>query len=87
MALMGARYGGHAVMVCLARDPEMWRCGINAVGVTSLDLLTNGSWSDTAQWDGHEHFFDVHLGDAAAGAARGSRPRRPSAKRRASSAR
>ena len=67
---MGASYGGYAVMMGLARDPELWRCCINVVGVTSPDLLTGARWSDTAQWDGHEHFFAVHVGDAATEKAR-----------------
>jgi dipeptidyl aminopeptidase/acylaminoacyl peptidase len=66
LAIAGASYGGYAVMMGLARDPDFWRCGVNWVGVTDLELLTQATWSDTAQWDGAEHFFDVHLGDVKA---------------------
>ena len=69
-AIMGGSYGGYAVMTGLVRDPTLWRCGINIVGVTDLELLMNASWSDTAQWGGHEHFFKVHIGDPKADGAR-----------------
>lgn len=64
LVIAGASYGGYAVMMGLARDPDFWCCGVNWVGVTDLELLTRATWSDTAQWDGAEHFFAVHLGDA-----------------------
>ena len=42
---MGASYGGYAAMMGLARDPGMYRCGVNLLGVTDLpSLLAKGSW-------------------------------------------
>lgn len=65
MAIMGASYGGYATMMGLARDPELWRCGINYVGVTDLTLLTTATWSDTNQlWKNASSWFDIHVGDA-----------------------
>lgn len=69
-AIMGGSYGGYAVMMGLVRDPDVWRCGINIVGVTDLNLLMEATWSDTAQWDGQEHFFATHIGDPKADAER-----------------
>ena len=46
--IMGASYGGYAVMMGLARDPDRFRCGINYVGVTDIDLMFDVTWSDTA---------------------------------------
>jgi dipeptidyl aminopeptidase/acylaminoacyl peptidase len=46
VCIMGASYGGYAVMMGLARDPDVWRCGINFVGVTDLTLLTDITWAD-----------------------------------------
>jgi dipeptidyl aminopeptidase/acylaminoacyl peptidase len=44
--IMGASYGGYAVMMGLARDPGRWRCGINIVGVTDINLMYDVAWSD-----------------------------------------
>jgi dipeptidyl aminopeptidase/acylaminoacyl peptidase len=66
MANKGASYGGYAAMMGLARDPELWRCGINYVGVTDLTLLTTATWSDTNQlFKNASSWFDIHVGDAA----------------------
>ncbi len=37
VCIMGASYGGYAVMMGLARDPDRFRCGINYVGVTDIE--------------------------------------------------
>ena len=37
----GASYGGYATMMGLAQNPELFKCGINYVGVTDLPLLLN----------------------------------------------
>ena len=34
--IVGASYGGYAAMWGLARDPDLWRCGISISGVASL---------------------------------------------------
>ncbi|MFX7922683.1 prolyl oligopeptidase family serine peptidase, partial [Acinetobacter baumannii] len=39
IAIMGASYGGYATLMGLARDPELYRCGVAWVAVTDLDLL------------------------------------------------
>jgi dipeptidyl aminopeptidase/acylaminoacyl peptidase len=66
MAIMGASYGGYAAMIGLARDPDLWRCGINYVGVTDLTLLTTATWSDTNQYfKNASSWYDIHVGDAA----------------------
>lgn len=39
VAIYGASYGGYAAMAGLAFTPELYRCGINYVGVTDIALL------------------------------------------------
>lgn len=39
IAIYGASYGGYACMAGLAFTPELYRCGINYVGVTDIALL------------------------------------------------
>lgn len=44
--IMGGSYGGYAVMIGLARDPSRWKCGVNYVGVTDINLMFEVTWSD-----------------------------------------
>lgn len=39
ICIFGASYGGYAALMGLATTPELFRCGINYVGVTDLPLL------------------------------------------------
>ncbi|WP_036172862.1 S9 family peptidase [Massilia sp. 9096] len=41
----GASYGGYATLMGLIRDPDLYKCGIDWVGVTDIELLYNGHWS------------------------------------------
>jgi dipeptidyl aminopeptidase/acylaminoacyl peptidase len=51
VCIMGASYGGYAVMMGLARDPDRFRCGINYVGVTDINLMFDVTWSDMFDTD------------------------------------
>ncbi|MFG6440283.1 alpha/beta hydrolase family protein [Roseateles sp. LKC17W] len=42
--IAGASYGGYATLMGLAKDPELYRCGIAWVAVSDLELMVNGSW-------------------------------------------
>ncbi len=68
--IMGASYGGYAVMMGLARDPERWRCGINYVGVTDINLMFDVTWSDTAGTDSLRYAARELIGDPDNDAAR-----------------
>jgi dipeptidyl aminopeptidase/acylaminoacyl peptidase len=51
IAIAGASYGGYATMMGLAKEPDLYRAGINWVGVTDIDLMYSISWSDfTREW-------------------------------------
>ena len=39
IGIYGASYGGYATMAGLCFTPELYRCGINYVGVTDIDLI------------------------------------------------
>jgi dipeptidyl aminopeptidase/acylaminoacyl peptidase len=39
ICVFGASYGGYAAMMGLALTPELFRCGVNYVGVTDIPLL------------------------------------------------
>ena len=48
IAIAGGSYGGYAAMMGLVREPELFKAGINFVGVTDIELLYSIGWSDTA---------------------------------------
>ena len=48
ICIYGASYGGYATMMGLAKTPELFKCGINYVGVTDLNLFATATWSDFA---------------------------------------
>lgn len=43
--IMGASYGGYSTLIGLARDPDLWRCGVAWVAVADLGMLVRGSWT------------------------------------------
>ncbi|NVD99804.1 S9 family peptidase [Massilia sp. BJB1822] len=45
ICIAGASYGGYATLMGLARNPELFKCGINWVGVTDIQLMYTGHWS------------------------------------------
>jgi len=61
--IMGGSYGGYAVMMGLARNPDRWRCGINFVGVTDINLMFDLSWSDLAYSDFIRYTAKETIGD------------------------
>lgn len=46
MCVAGASYGGYATLMALAREPELFKCGVAWVAVTDIDLLFTASWTD-----------------------------------------
>ena len=63
VAIYGASYGGYATMMGLAKTPDLYRCGINYVGVTDLPLLMTATWSDTSRGDYQEYLAPLEIGD------------------------
>jgi dipeptidyl aminopeptidase/acylaminoacyl peptidase len=45
ICIAGASYGGYATLMGLMRDPDLYRCGVDWVGVTDIQLLYDGHWS------------------------------------------
>ncbi len=44
ICIAGASYGGYAALMGLINDPDLYKCAINWVGVTDINLLYNGHW-------------------------------------------
>ncbi|MBC3886500.1 S9 family peptidase [Undibacterium griseum] len=46
VCIIGASYGGYATMYGLIKDPDLYKCGVNWVGVTDVKMLFTVTWSD-----------------------------------------
>lgn len=46
ICIAGASYGGYATLMGLVRNPELFRCGVEWVGVTDPMLMFSVDWSD-----------------------------------------
>ena len=46
-----ASYGGYASMMGLIKDPDLFKCGINWLGVTDIDLMYSAWFSDMTDDD------------------------------------
>ena len=49
ICIAGASYGGYATLMGLAKHPDLFRCGVEWVGVTDLNLLYNLRFTNTSQ--------------------------------------
>ncbi len=48
VCIMGASYGGYATMYGLIKDPDLYKCGVNFLGVTDIGLFFSVTWSDVS---------------------------------------
>ena len=46
ICIAGASYGGYATMMGLVNDPDLYKCGVNWVGVADMEMMYTVSWSD-----------------------------------------
>jgi dipeptidyl aminopeptidase/acylaminoacyl peptidase len=63
VCIYGGSYGGYATMMGLAKTPEIYKCGINYVGVTDLPLMLTATWSDFAYSDYIKYAAKRLMGD------------------------
>ncbi len=49
VCIVGASYGGYATMYGLIKDPDLYQCGVNIVGVTDVKMLFTVAWSDMSE--------------------------------------
>ena len=48
ICIAGASYGGYAALMGLAREPDLFRCGVSWVGVTDIEQLFTHNWTDVS---------------------------------------
>jgi dipeptidyl aminopeptidase/acylaminoacyl peptidase len=46
--IMGGSYGGYAALMGLAKDPDLYRCGVDIAGVSDIRLMFSIGYSDFA---------------------------------------
>lgn len=59
ICIMGASYGGYASMMGLVKDPDLYRCGVNLMGLTNLFYYV----SDWSKYKVFEYSLKETLGD------------------------
>ena len=71
ICIAGASYGGYATLMGLIRDPALYKCGIDWIGVTDIDLLYSGDWrGDSDLPDAYKRYgMPTLVGDPAKDAA------------------
>jgi dipeptidyl aminopeptidase/acylaminoacyl peptidase len=63
VCIMGGSYGGYATMMGLVKDPDLYRCGINMVGVTDLPMFIDETHSDRNYVPRYsDHFYENQVG-------------------------
>ena len=60
--IAGASYGGYATLMGLVKDPDLYKCGINWVGVTDIEMMYTVHWSDFSSVY-KRHGMPVMVGD------------------------
>lgn len=60
ICIYGASYGGYATMAGLTFTPDLYKCGINYVGVTDVGLLFE---SMPKHWEPQKELMKVQIGD------------------------
>jgi dipeptidyl aminopeptidase/acylaminoacyl peptidase len=68
ICIAGASYGGYAALMGLVRDADLYRCGINWVGVTDPQLLFSSVWGDI-RGEAKKYSLNRLIGDPEADAA------------------
>ena len=65
ICIAGASYGGYAALMGLIREPGLFRCGIDWLGVTDINLMYDGHWSFTSDLpEAYKHYgMPTLLGD------------------------
>lgn len=61
VAIYGGSYGGYAALAGVTFTPELYRCAVNYVGVSDLNLIT--SWARGRSGRGSDMFYREWVGD------------------------
>ena len=62
ICIAGASYGGYATLMGLVNDPDLYRCGVQWVGVTDIGLMYTLTTSDATE-EAKQYGMPILLGD------------------------
>jgi dipeptidyl aminopeptidase/acylaminoacyl peptidase len=51
ICIAGASYGGYATLMGLVNDPDLFKCGVDWVGVTDINLMYANNWLRSSDMD------------------------------------
>jgi dipeptidyl aminopeptidase/acylaminoacyl peptidase len=63
ICIAGASYGGYATLMGLAKDPDLFRCGVDWVGVADINLMYKSDWSNDMSEQWQRFGMPVLIGD------------------------
>jgi dipeptidyl aminopeptidase/acylaminoacyl peptidase len=63
ICIAGASYGGYATLMGLAKDPDLFRCGVEWVGVTDINLMFKSDWRNDLSEEWKQYGMPVLIGD------------------------
>jgi dipeptidyl aminopeptidase/acylaminoacyl peptidase len=63
VCIAGASYGGYMTMIGLVKEPELYKCGINWVGVTDPSFMFTVTWTDFNEVDAGRYSLPLLIGD------------------------
>jgi dipeptidyl aminopeptidase/acylaminoacyl peptidase len=63
VAIAGASYGGYMTMMGLVKEPGLFKCGINWVGVTDPSFMFTVTWTDFNRVDSGRFTLPMLIGD------------------------
>lgn len=68
ICIAGASYGGYATLMGLAKNPELFQCGVNWVGVTDMNLMYQSNWTNDSSELWQKYGMPMMVGDPVADA-------------------
>ncbi len=63
VCIAGASYGGYLTMMGLVKEPDLFRCGINWIGVTDPEFMLTITWTDFNRIDAGRFTLPLLVGD------------------------
>jgi dipeptidyl aminopeptidase/acylaminoacyl peptidase len=63
VAIAGASYGGYLAMMALVKEPALFKCAVNWVGVTDPSYMFTVTWTDFNRVDGGRFDLPLTIGD------------------------
>jgi dipeptidyl aminopeptidase/acylaminoacyl peptidase len=63
VGIAGASYGGYLAMMALVKEPDLFKCGVNWVGVTDPSFMFTVTWTDFNTVDSGRYDLPELIGD------------------------